>query len=176
LRILSAGFDGLFILDVEPVYDERGMFARVFDEDVLRSKDLVCHFPQQSVAFNTRAGTVRGLHYQEGIAAEAKIVRVTRGAIFDVAVDIRRESLTFGKWFGMRLDGTSHRALYIPEGFAHGYQTLEDVTEVLYLISNRYDAAATRGVHYADRRIGINWPLPVTSLSGRDAALPALGD
>lgn len=172
--IHSTFFAGLFIIDVDPVYDERGMFARVFDENIMQSEDLVCHFPQHSIALNDRAGTVRGMHYQEGDAAETKIVRVMRGAIFDVAVDIRPESATFGKWFGVRLDASRHRALYIPAGFAHGYQTLEDASEVLYLISRPYEESAARGINHADPGIGIEWPLPVTRLSPRDAALPWL--
>lgn len=170
----ATDINGVTIVDVEELRDERGFFARVFDADVLRAAGLTNVFPQQSIAYNANAGTIRGLHYQVGEAPEAKIVRCTRGALFDVVVDLRAQSPTFGQWFGTVLDDRDRRALYVPAGCAHGYQTLEDHTEAFYSISTPYVADLARGVHYADPVLKIQWPREVTTISRRDASLPSL--
>lgn len=163
----------MLLLDVEARQDERGLFARIFDEDILARAGAQTQFPQHSIAYNTVAGTLRGLHYQVG-AAEAKIVRCTRGALFDVIVDLRRGSATYAKWIGVDLDQDSRRAVYIPPGCAHGYQTVRDCTEAMYLISVQYNADDARGINYADTELKIAWPAAVTSISARDRALPSL--
>jgi dTDP-4-dehydrorhamnose 3,5-epimerase len=176
VRFEQAPIPGVWIVEAERSADERGFFARTIDASVFERHGLVGTFPQHSIAFNDRRGTLRGLHYQIGVYAEEKIVRCTRGAAFDVVVDLRRRSSAFGRWMWLRIDEQNRQALYIPAGCAHGYQTLEDGTELLYAISKPYEARAARGIHYADTALNITWPLEVTALSARDAALPRLAD
>jgi dTDP-4-dehydrorhamnose 3,5-epimerase len=171
LKVRKTELPGVYTLEPEVHADSRGLFTRLFDADVLREVGAETQYAQHSTAYNRLAGTLRGLHYQID-AAEAKIVRCTRGALYDVAVDLRRESPTFGKWFGIDLSEESRRSLYVPPGCAHGYQTTRDGTEVAYLISVPYKAGDARGVHYADPNLAIQWPMSVTSISERDQALP----
>src|SRR5262249_12099237 len=131
---------------------------------------------QCSVSWNTRRGTLRGLHWQDPPHAEEKIVRCTRGAIFDVIVDLRRDSPTFGRWCGAELTADNRVSLYIPTGCAHGFQTLEDGCEVFYLVSAPYAPASARGIRWDDPALGIAWPLRPTAISPHDAALPRLAD
>jgi dTDP-4-dehydrorhamnose 3,5-epimerase len=173
LILRETQLSGVFILEVNAHRDERGLFARVFDAKELASAGAQTEFPEHSVAFNTAAGTLRGMHYQVG-APEAKIVRCTRGALFDVVVDLRRGSPTFAQWIGVDLDEESHRSLYIPPGCAHGYLTLCDRTEASYLISVAYRVEDARGVHFADPALRIAWPVEVTRISERDKSLPLL--
>jgi dTDP-4-dehydrorhamnose 3,5-epimerase len=166
--------DGITLLEPEPIADERGTFARIYDEAAMRNAGLVTHYPEHSIAMNPRAGTLRGLHYQLGAVPEAKIVRCTQGRIYDVVVDLRRASATFGQWSAFTLDAAGGCALFIPPGCAHGYQTLEPDTAVIYMISAPYEPAGARGVNHADPRFAIPWPLPVSIISARDSALPSL--
>ncbi|MHB8147420.1 MAG: dTDP-4-dehydrorhamnose 3,5-epimerase [Vulcanimicrobiaceae bacterium] len=175
MKFRETDLAGVFIVELDVHADERGLFARTFDAAAFRARGLADRFDQQSLAQNTLAGTVRGLHYQIRPHGESKLVRATRGAIFDVAVDLRAGSPTFGRWVGVRLDEKDRRALYIPEGCAHGYQTLQNDTEALYLISGDYVPEAAAGVRFDDRSLGIPWPLAVTALSHADSTWPALG-
>lgn len=129
---------------------------------------------QANMAYSVQKGTVRGMHYQEPPALEAKLVRCTRGSMFDVAVDLRPDSPTHGKWYGIELSAQNGRMLYVPEMCAHGYQTLEDDTEMHYMTSAFYTPAAVRGVRFDDPYFGIEWPLPVTSVSKQDRSWPLL--
>ena len=147
-----------FIIDIEPYEDFRGIFARTVCRDEFEQHGLNADFVQQSTSFNSKAGTLRGMHWQIGDYAEEKLVRVTRGAVFDVIVDIRPESKTFRKWFGVELSEHNRRQLYIPAGFAHGFQTLEPNTEVLYEMTSRYNLEASRGFAWNDPAINIEWP------------------
>jgi dTDP-4-dehydrorhamnose 3,5-epimerase len=165
---------GAFVLRAEPVCDERGWFARVWDSERLAARGLVARFAQQSVARNARAGTLRGLHVTRPPVEETKIVRCTRGAIHDVVLDARPGSPTFGRYAAVRLDDETPTALYVPAGCAHGYQTLVDGTDVAYDISAAYAADAAAGIAHDDPAVGIAWPLAVTAISARDAALPPL--
>lgn len=165
---------GAWIVGVEPHQDERGFFARTFCADEFQDMGLEGNFRQCSVSFNRFRGTLRGLHFQAAPEAEAKLVRCTRGRIFDAIVDIRLSSGTFGRWFGIELSAEERNALFIPEGFAHGFMTLEDDVEVFYQISRSFVAEAARGVRWNDPRIGISWPMEPSVLSERDAALPVL--
>jgi dTDP-4-dehydrorhamnose 3,5-epimerase len=174
LILHGARIAGVTLLEPEPVPDERGMFARTFDEARMREVGLVSHFPEHSVARNTHAGTLRGLHYQVGAIPEAKVVRCTFGRVYDVVVDLRRSSPTFAQWEAFTLDAEQGVALYVPPGCAHGYQTLESGTVVAYMISAPYEAAGARGINHADPRLGIAWPMPVRVISARDRALPSL--
>jgi dTDP-4-dehydrorhamnose 3,5-epimerase len=167
---------GAYVVRYEPHVDERGSFARVFDADAFAGRGLETAFPQHSVARNARANLVRGMHFQAGSHAEAKLVRCCAGGIFDVMVDVRPDSPAFGRWFGLRLDACETAMLYVPRGFAHGYQTLTETSEVHYLISERHEPAAARGFRWDDPHVGIGWPLAAPSVSARDAALPLLAE
>jgi dTDP-4-dehydrorhamnose 3,5-epimerase len=168
--VSETSHSGLLVLQRRPRTDERGWFERMYGADDLA--ELVG--PRSLVAVNrtlTRArATVRGMHYQVPPSAEAKIVSCLRGAIFDVAVDLRRGSPTFLRWHGEMLNAENSRSLFIPEGFAHGFQALADDCEVLYFHTATYDPGAERGVHPLDPRVAIAWPLPVEHLSERDAS------
>lgn len=162
---------GAFVVVPEPISDNRGFFARLFCADTFAQHGLNSHLDQISVSHNVLAGTVRGLHLQRPPAAEAKLVRVTAGAIFDVIVDVRVGSATYGKWFGVELTAANRKLLYIPEGFAHGFQTLAAATDVTYHISRPYAPDLATGLPYDDPDLAITWPIaePIT-ISERDAA------
>jgi dTDP-4-dehydrorhamnose 3,5-epimerase len=163
---------GAFVVDVEPQADERGAFARTFCAEEFARRSLCSSFSQCSTSFNRQAGTLRGLHYQVGPHAEAKLVRATAGAIFDVIVDLRAGSPTRRAWFGVELSASNRRALYVPEGFAHGFQALTDGAEVFYQISRPQAPDAARGVRWDDPAFKIAWPRPVSCISERDSQYP----
>jgi dTDP-4-dehydrorhamnose 3,5-epimerase len=163
------------VLLVRPRFfaDPRGRFAETYRRDGLAAAGLSAEFVQENQSLSLRAGTVRGLHFQRPPAAQAKLVRVLRGAIFDVAVDLRRGSPTYGKWLGARLTAEGGEQLFIPRGFAHGFCTLEDNVEVHYKCDAYYAPAAEGGLHYADPDLAIAWPLSgEPALSEKDAVLP----
>ncbi|HXF97252.1 MAG TPA: dTDP-4-dehydrorhamnose 3,5-epimerase [Gaiellaceae bacterium] len=163
---------GAWIVEAEPVEDERGFFARIWDAREFEERGLNGRLVQCSISFNRREGTLRGLHYQAPPHEEAKLVRCTRGAIFDVAVDLRRDSPTFGRWVGVELTEENRRALYIPEGCAHGFLTLVDGCEILYQISEFYAPEAARGVRWDDPAFGVRWPAEVRVINERDRTYP----
>ena len=145
-------------VDIEPREDERGFFARAWSAEELAAAGLVARLAQVNVAFNERAGTLRGLHFQRAPHEDVKLVRCTRGAIYDVVVDLRPDSPTYRRWLGVELDDRNRRALYVPAGCAHGYQTLADATETLYLHSARYAPESEGGVRWDDPALAIEWP------------------
>jgi dTDP-4-dehydrorhamnose 3,5-epimerase len=165
---------GAFVIEPEPRADERGFFARTYGETEFRELGLEPCGRQWSVSYNIRRGTLRGLHYQADPHAETKLVRCVAGAVWDVIVDLRRSSATFGRWAAVELTAANRCAFYIPRGFAHGFQTLSDDAELLYAISPDYVVEAARGIRWNDPTIAITWPLPPVSLSPRDADLPLL--
>jgi dTDP-4-dehydrorhamnose 3,5-epimerase len=163
---------GVWIIDIDRREDDRGWFARSFCQDEYRAHGLNPQIAQCNISLNRKKGTLRGMHYQAAPYAEAKTVRCTRGAIYDVALDLRPDSPTFLRWFGLELTGESCRMLYILEGLAHGFQSLTDDSEVLYEMSEFYHPEASRGVRWDDPAFGITWPLPDPILSDRDRAYP----
>ena len=166
---------GAFILEVERMEDERGFFARAWCRKEFQARGLNPDMGQSNISFNKKKGTLRGLHYQVAPLEEAKLVRCTRGAIFDVAVDLRPDSPTYLDWVGAELTADNRRMLYVPEGCAHGYQTLEDDTEVFYQVSQFYSPEAERGARWDDPAIGIEWRDTGTFLiSEKDASWPLL--
>jgi dTDP-4-dehydrorhamnose 3,5-epimerase len=168
---------GLFLIELEEMKDERGFFARLFCGDTFLEQGLCATYPQWSVSFNSRRGTLRGMHFQAPPHEEIKLVSCTRGAVFDVAVDVRPGSRWRGKWVGIELSADNRSTLYIPAGFAHGFQTLTDDAEVRYHISERYRPEAARGVRWDDPDLAIAWPPTAERvISGRDQALPRLRD
>lgn len=168
MRFVRTKLDGALIVEIEPVADERGSFARTFCEREFSEQGLTSHFVQCSVAWNKAKGTLRGMHYQVAPHMEVKLVRCGHGAIYDVVIDLRRESATYGQWFATELSSVGNKLLYIPEGCAHGYQTLEPDSEVAYWISAFYTPSAQRGIRWNDPAFGINWPLADPVLSERD--------
>jgi len=167
---VETGLKGAFVVEVEKLDDERGFFGRSWCKREFAEHGLNPNLSQCSVSFSRRRGTLRGLHYQIAPHEEAKLVRCTAGAIYDVIVDLRRGSPTFGKWFAVELTAENHRMLYVPEGMAHGLQTLEDNTEVFYQISEFYEPASARGVRWNDPAFGIEWPPADRIISARDAS------
>jgi dTDP-4-dehydrorhamnose 3,5-epimerase len=171
--IFTAGsVAGSFLIDVEQRTDERGFFGRSWCQDEFARHQLTTHIAQINIGVSSKRGTLRGMHYQEAPYAEAKVVRCTRGAIFDVAVDLRPASPTFRKWFGAELTERNFRTLYVPEGCAHGYLTLEPDSEVQYLTSCAYAPAAARGIRFDDPAFGIQWPGPAEVISAADRNWP----
>jgi dTDP-4-dehydrorhamnose 3,5-epimerase len=172
----QAPLAGAVIITAEPARDDRGEFARLFCAETFAAHGLDPHLDQVSYSFSRRKGTLRGLHLQRPPKAEAKLVRVTAGAIFDVIVDVRAGSASFGRWFGLELNASARRQLYIPIGFAHGFQTLSDNAEVLYAISTPYAPEVQDGLRWNDPAIAIDWPDPTGAiLSERDKGLGLLG-
>jgi dTDP-4-dehydrorhamnose 3,5-epimerase len=173
VRFTETEILGVVVVELEEHVDERGSFARTWCRDEMAAAGLASELAQCSVSRNPRAGTLRGLHFQHAPHEEAKLVRCTRGAIFDVAVDLRQGSETRGRWFGVELDAESGRALYVPEGCAHGFQTLVDDTEVSYMISAPYVPDASAGVRWDDPVLRIAWPeAAIRTISSRDQGLP----
>jgi dTDP-4-dehydrorhamnose 3,5-epimerase len=165
---------GAFRVRMNLLPDDRGFFARRFCAEAFRGRDLESDFVQRSVSFNLRRGTLRGLHFQAPPALETKIVRCTRGAAFDVIVDLRAGSPTYARWHGEELSADNRVMLYVPKGFAHGFQTLMDDTEIDYEITPAYVPDAARGVRFDDPTLAINWPVPDRIVSQRDVALETI--
>lgn len=164
--------DGLFVVVPERIEDERGFFARTWAAGDFAGSGLSDTVVQCNMSFNTLRGTLRGLHYQAYPYGEVKLVRCTAGAIYDVAVDVRAGSPTHLQWFGTELSADNRTALYIPEGFAHGFVTLEDATEVFYQMSAAYAPEYARGLRWDDPAIGISWPIVPVVINERDARYP----
>lgn len=169
MRFVATDLAGAYVVEPEKMEDERGFFARTFCRDEFAAHGLHPAFLQCNVSFNVRRGTLRGMHFQEKPHEEAKLVRCTRGAIYDVIVDIRRKSPTFKRWAAFELTAENRKMLYVPEGFAHGFQTLEDSCEVFYQMSEMYHPGLAHGVRWNDPAFGIRWPVADPFVSQRDA-------
>jgi dTDP-4-dehydrorhamnose 3,5-epimerase len=174
MKFVATPLAGAFLIEGEPRRDERGAFARTFCQEELGAAGLFRTIAQCSVSHNTRRGTLRGLHFQEEPYAEEKIVSCTRGAVFDVIVDLRAGSPTFGRHLAQELTPDGFLSLYVPKGFAHGFQTLASDSVVFYVMSEFYKPQAASGVRWNDPDIGIAWPLEDPFMSERDAALPTV--
>lgn len=172
MKFAATPLAGAFVVDIEPREDERGLFARSFCQQEFQKHGLEPAVAQCNVSLNLKRGTLRGLHYQAAPHEEAKLVRCTRGAVWDVIVDLRDASSTRLRWFAAELTADNHRALYVPRGFAHGFQTLTDTAEVFYQMSEFYRPEGARGIRWDDPAIGIRWPLPDPIVSERDRKLP----
>jgi dTDP-4-dehydrorhamnose 3,5-epimerase len=174
MRFDETVLPGAFVIDLEPHEDDRGFFARSFCQHEFEDHGLKPLIAQANLAFNRRKGTVRGMHFQVPPAAETKLVRATRGGILDIIVDLRPESPTYLRHISVELTEDNHRALYVPERFAHGYQALADATETSYQVGEFYSPADERALPYDDPRLGLEWPLPVTVISEKDRNAPSL--
>jgi dTDP-4-dehydrorhamnose 3,5-epimerase len=175
MRFEAASLPGLWVIELERLEDERGWFARTFDEKEFRARGLNPAIVQCNASHTARAGTLRGMHYQAEPSGESKLVRCVRGAIFDVAVDLRLDSPTFCGWQSAELSSENGLCLYIPEGLAHGFQTLTDDCEVLYQMGHRYVPEAVRGVRWDDPAFAIEWPpwpAEGRTISEKDRAYP----
>jgi len=166
--------EGAYLIDLEKREDERGFFARYYCEKEFESHGLETKWVQMNTTLSNEKGTMRGLHFQREPMAESKIVRCLRGSIWDVIVDIRKNSSTFGKWISVELKENNRTMLFIPKGFAHGFQTLVDYTELLYMHSEFYSAEQEGGIRFDDPSLNINWPLPVSIISERDKTHPLI--
>ena len=176
MKFTETELSGAWTLDVETIGDDRGFFARWYCSRELADHGLSPVDAQGNLSYSRSAGTLRGLHLQRPPAAEAKLVRCTAGAVLDVIVDCRVDSPTRWRSVAVELSAANRRALYVPQGFAHGYQTLSDDAEVLYLVSEFYSPGHELGLRYDDPALGLSWPLSVTSLSDKDASWPLLSE
>lgn len=168
MKFLGTGLAGAYVIEPEPKADHRGFFGRIWCEDELAALGLETNIVQSNVGFSRLKGTLRGLHYQAAPHAEVKIVRCTRGAVYDVIVDLRPDSATLRQWYGVELTATNHRMVYVPEGFAQGYLTLEDDSEIYYHTSRRFHPESALGVRYDDTDFGIVWPDEIRVISDQD--------
>jgi dTDP-4-dehydrorhamnose 3,5-epimerase len=172
MRFQETELRGAFVIDLDPFRDERGFFARAFCQNEFREHGLKPVIAQANIAYNYRRGTLRGMHFQYPPAAETKLVRCTKGAISDIIVDLRPESPTFLRHLTVELSEDNHKALYVPERFAHGYQTLRDDTETSYQVGEFYAPLEEGGLKFDDPALGLDWPLPVTVISEKDQRFP----
>lgn len=176
MKICETELAGAFIIDVEYFADVRGGFARTFCRDEFEAAGVPGTIVQSATSFNVAAGTLRGLHFQQPPFSQAKLVRVTSGSIYDVIVDLRPDSSTYGRHLAVELSLQNRRMLFIPKQFAHGFLTLADATEIEYQFDEIYAPGSEGGINYADPDLAIRWPRPVMVIADRDAALPLLAD
>lgn len=170
MKFIPTKLQGAYLIHIEAIHDERGFFARSWCEQEFIEQGLNPCIKQCNISFNNKKGMLRGMHYQAEPYAEVKLVRCTRGSIYDVIIDLRQESDTYKQYYGVELSDTNHSMLYVPDGFAHGFQTLEDNAEVLYYMSHHYVAEAAMGVRWDDPAFAIEWPEETQRvMSSRDA-------
>ena len=175
MKFIETPLKGAYVIEIDSISDNRGFFARSWCEQEFSDHGLNSNLVQCNISFNTKKGTLRGMHYQIKPHEEAKLVRCTQGLIYDVIVDIRQDSPTFKSWYGVNLGASNRKMLYIPEGFAHGFQTLEDNTEVFYQMSNFYHGESARGLKWDDPDLGIDWILKDNLIiSDRDQGYPSI--
>jgi dTDP-4-dehydrorhamnose 3,5-epimerase len=174
MQFIRTDVIGSWLIEPSPHRDARGRFMRAWCEREFAEHGIDFAPRQANMAFSLHAGTVRGMHYQSAPALEAKLVRCTRGAVFDVVVDMRTDSPTYRGWYGARLSAEDGRMLFVPEGCAHGCQSLEDETEILYMASAFFAPESVRGIRHDDPALGIRWPLATTMVSAQDLAWPLL--
>ena len=168
MRFTETGLNGAFLVEIEPVEDERGLFARSWCQKEFATQGLNANLVQCNISFNNKKGTLRGMHFQAEPHPEVKLVRCTMGKVYDVIIDLRPDSATYKQWFAIELSAENRTALYVPQGFAHGFQTLADNTEVYYQMSEVYYPELARGVRYDDPAFSIIWPIDTPILSDRD--------
>lgn len=161
-----------YVIDIEKKEDDRGFFARTFCANEFADNNLESKFVQANTSFNYKKGTLRGMHYQKSPYEEDKLVRCTKGSIFDVIIDLRKDSPTYKKWFGIELSAENRKSLFVPKGFAHGYMTLEDNSEVTYLVTQFYTPDADSGIKFNDPAFSIEWPITPVLVSERDLNHP----
>lgn len=161
-----------YIIELEKLKDHRGFFARAWCQKEFEAHGLTPLVVQANVSFNNKMGTLRGIHYQIAPYEEAKLMRCTKGAIYDVIIDLRPNSTTYKEWFGLELNANNYKMLYVPENFAHGFQTLEDNSEATYQVSQFYTPGSERGIRWDDPAFSIDWPIEIQVISGKDKSWP----
>jgi dTDP-4-dehydrorhamnose 3,5-epimerase len=176
MKLSETKLKGAYIIEIEPVTDERGFFARSFCANEFEKHGLNPRIVQCNISFNKKKGTLRGMHYQVAPYEEAKLVSCIRGAIYDVIIDLRQNSPTYCQWFFVELNAENYKILYVPKGFAHGFQTLEDNTVVFYQMSEFYHPECARGVRWDDKAFGIKWPISNPIMSERDKNFQTFAD
>ncbi len=176
MRFEKTPLEGAYIIEMDLMSDERGFFARSFCLEEMATISPEIKMAQGSISYNKVKGTLRGMHFQKAPYEEIKVVRCTSGALFDVIVDIRKDSKTYGKWFGLELSAENRKALLIPKGFAHGFLTLKDNTEIHYIMSEFYKGSHYAGLKWNDPAVGIKWPFDPVTVSPKDSGLPLLAD
>lgn len=172
MKFHETELEGAYIIELEKLEDSRGFFARTFCQKELEDHGLAPTVAQANVSSNAKAGTLRGMHYQLPPYEEAKLIRCTRGALYDVIVDLRPDSVSYKRWLGVELTANNYRMLYVPANFAHGFITLEDDTEAIYFVSEFYTPGSERGLRWDDSQFNIKWPHPVDVISEKDASWP----
>ena len=176
MKFYKAELDGACVIELDKLEDDRGFFARTWCQKELEEHGLTARIAQANVSFNTKAGTLRGMHYQVAPYEETKLIRCTRGALYDVIVDLRSDSPTCKQWMGVELTAKNYKMLYVPAHFAHGFVTLEDDTEVIYFVSEFYTPGAERGLRWNDPELGITWPCHAEVISEKDANWPDISE
>ena len=174
MKFTRTALDDLWLVELEPHGDSRGYFARSYCDEEFSEQGLNTVWPQSNLTLTRKRGALRGMHFQAEPSPETKLVRCMRGKVFDCVVDVRPTSDTFGQWEAFELSRENQRALYIPAGYAHGFQCLEEECELWYQMSSPYDPALARGLRWDDPTLAIRWPLPVSEISERDSELPFL--
>jgi dTDP-4-dehydrorhamnose 3,5-epimerase len=172
MKLEATPLPGVVLVSIEPHVDARGLFARTYDAETFAAAGLPCRWPQCNLSWNRGRGTLRGMHFQKPPFEEPKLVRCTAGRIFDVAVDLRRESPSYCRWFGVELSRERRNALFVPAGCAHGFLTLEDDCEVLYMMGETFHPEAAGGVRWNDPAFGIEWPQVPAAMAERDTGWP----
>lgn len=176
LKFTKTPFDGLLLIERVPLSDHRGFFSRIYCNDELNNAGIDFNIRQINHSYTKSRGTIRGMHFQSPPYSEAKIISCIQGSIFDVAVDIRKESLTYMKWYGIYLNEGDSKSILIPKGFAHGFQTLADNTHLIYLHSNSFHENSENGINPFDPVIGILWPEETSNMSERDKEFPMIAN
>lgn len=174
MKFIETTLPGSYVVELTPMSDNRGWFARTYCKQTFQQIGHSAEWVQLNHSFTVKKGSIRGMHYQVRPFAEIKMVRCIAGAVFDVIVDLRKDSSTFMKWFGAQLSASNKHMMYIPAGFAHGFQALTDDAELIYHHSEYFTPNAEAGIRYNDAAIGIEWPLPVADLSDRDRNHPII--
>jgi dTDP-4-dehydrorhamnose 3,5-epimerase len=169
MKFTETKLAGAYILDISPMEDERGFFARTFCTEELQEHQLISDIKQANMSGNEKCGTLRGMHYQVDPYQETKLIRCTRGALYDVIIDLRKESPTYKQWIGVELTADNRRALFVPRDFAHGFITLEDNTDAFYMVSQSYVPGAEDGIRWNDPQFAIEWPIEASCISDKDA-------
>lgn len=168
MKFLKNKVNGSYVISLDKISDSRGFFARLFCKDEFKKKNIFFTIPQINTSESKKKGTIRGFHFQSGSSSEAKLVRCIKGSIYDVVIDLRKNSKTYLKWFGVKLSSKNKKMLYIPKGCAHAFQSLEDNIELIYLVDHKYDPKKEKGIRYNDPVFKIQWPQKVTNISKKD--------
>ena len=176
MKFNEAKLNGAFIIEIEKLSDERGFFARSWCRKEFEDHGLISRLVQTNVSYNRKKGTLRGMHYQIAPYQECKLIRCTRGAIYDVIIDLRPDSETYKQWTGVKLTADNYSMLYVPEDFAHGFLTLTDNTEITYQVSQFYTPGSEKGIRFDDPAFNIQWPLEVVVISDKDRTWPDFED